>query len=76
MYSTKEFQTRIARRCRRARTLSGLTQNDVANATGYTQPQVSRFERGQMASFYLLIYYIVAFKLSFTEVYKDGTNES
>lgn len=74
MYTTKEFQVRIASRCRKARSLSGLTQNDVANATGYTQPQVSKFERGQMASFYLLIYYIVAFKLSFTEVYKDGSD--
>lgn len=74
MYSTKEFQARIAKKCKHARYLSGLTQNDVANATGYTQPQVSKFERGQMASFYLLIYYIVAFKLSFTEVYRDGTD--
>lgn len=63
MYTTKNYQKAIAEVCKNTRVRSGLSQSDVANATGYTQPQISRFESGKMASFYLLIYYLISFDL-------------
>lgn len=43
---------------KQARIQSGLTQAQVAKASGYTVAHVNRFENGTRQSFYLFIYYV------------------
>lgn len=46
MHKTKHIKQTIAANLFAARTARGLTQEEVATATGATQDQVSKWERG------------------------------
>lgn len=54
----KKYQKRIGQLCKESRVKMLLTQEDVAKITGYTRPQISKFESGSLASYFLLIYYV------------------
>lgn len=44
--------------CRMTRKNKGLTQDDVAQDTGFTQQNISAFERGENNNAMLLLWYI------------------
>ena len=58
MNNIKQYQSEVSRRARIIRQLRGLSQVDVAHATGVTHALVSQFETGKIASYWLLVYYV------------------
>ena len=56
------FSKAVGQRCKDKRIELKMTQGDVANATGLKCPDISKFERGHLGSYYLLLYYVMFLK--------------
>ena len=69
--SLKIYLPEISRRAKVCRELEGLTQTDVAEAAGVSHALVSQFENGKIASFWLLVFYIVYLGLYISDLKED-----
>ena len=53
------YPVRVGLICREVREREKLTMDHVARATGINQSMISRFERGEKNSYWLLLYYVL-----------------
>lgn len=58
MYDRKKILPDLGRMCKEYRTYIGVTQSDVARATGYSEQNISSFETGRTNNMILLLWYI------------------
>ena len=53
------YPVRVGLLCREKRQQEKLSMEHIAKATGINQSMISRFERGEKNSYWLLLYYVL-----------------